>query len=294
MNKIQIFVMTRNRPDTIVKTIDSIINQTCQDFDLIISDNSTNNLTRNLLLDRSLGNFEYIRRNPSFESGIDHLNAIHSEATAEYYMIFHDDDIMMPNMVETLFEKIKRYSDALAIGTNAYRVKIGNKRKKKLFYKNRKDVIIDTPDKMLRRYVDNSIAPFPSYLYKNIGARYVVKENGGKYADVAFLVSLCNNGSIVLCKEPLMEYMIHKNQDSHINDFIQYMKLVNFLKTICKNRNELAKQRVKYIYYNMKQNISHTYPNIANLILMKYSFSNFYIKYKINRLLYILNKWKEY
>ena len=49
MVKIQIFIASYNRPHLVVKTIDSVLSQTFNSFNVIVSDNSTNDETESLL-----------------------------------------------------------------------------------------------------------------------------------------------------------------------------------------------------------------------------------------------------
>ena len=51
MHKIQIFIATFNRPTLVIKAINSALNQDFDSFELIISDNSTDDETESLILD---------------------------------------------------------------------------------------------------------------------------------------------------------------------------------------------------------------------------------------------------
>ena len=285
MIKVEVFIMTRNRPNTIMRAVDSVLHQTYKGIDIIVSDNSTNDETQ-LLLSNYSGKIKYLRRTPTFDSGIDHLNKIHTEATADYYMIFHDDDEMLPEMIVKLVELIERHQDATAVGSNAYRVYNGTP--ERMYFTSKEDIFIDSPDKLMSLYANDKIAPFPSYLYKNKKGLLLNKEHGGKYADVAFLASLCINGKIILCKEPLMNYNIHEGQDSHTCDFVQHMKLVNYLKKICIDKANLNGIRIRYIYAYMLQKTRVPVTSLSLKVLMKYSLFNYFFKYIIKKELKLL------
>lgn len=277
---IQIFIMTRNRPDTIIRAVESVLNQTYKNIVTIVSDNSTDNITE-LLLEPYVnsGKILYKRRKPDFKSGVDHINKIHSEATSEYYMIFHDDDEMLPDMVETLSQTTILFPDALAIGSNAYIIK--NSKNKGAYFKTRNNIIIDSPDALIQRYVLRKAAPLPSYLYKNENKTYLEACYGGKYSDVSCLVTIAKKGIVIHCAKPLMKYYIHPGQDSGKHDFLQYQLLINYLKRMCHNYVTLRKLRVRYIYYNMRESSRFPYSKKSYLLLMKYSFFDCFIKYNI-------------
>ena len=105
--------MTRNRPQFIMRSIESILSQSYSKFNLIVSDNSTNNCIQKLIEEKGItdSRFKYLKRERPFESGIEHVNAIHMEVQSQYYMIFHDDDIMLPEMVEKLYGTIKKITE---------------------------------------------------------------------------------------------------------------------------------------------------------------------------------------
>lgn len=104
--KIQVYIITYNRPDTLVKAIDSVLQQTYPNVELVVSDNSSNGETYNVLSSTlAWGHYKYIRRNPSV-SGVEHLRVALSEAETDYFIVFHDDDEMFPGMVEELYKAI--------------------------------------------------------------------------------------------------------------------------------------------------------------------------------------------
>ena len=101
----QIYIMTYNRPDCVINAIESVRKQSFTNFTLIVSDNSTNSLTEELIRKTYIfPDFIYIKREPPV-GGIEHLNLILSEVTSDFFMIFHDDDVMHMNMIESLYNK---------------------------------------------------------------------------------------------------------------------------------------------------------------------------------------------
>lgn len=215
MKSIQVFIITYNRPDSLIKAIDSVLLQTFKGFELIISDNSPNNDTLDALLTYpQFASFKYIHRKPSL-TGIQHINQVISEVVSEYFMIFHDDDIMHPNMLEKLYESIQKNNNIVAVGCNAHLVKMG--KIKGNFTSLMKDCWVCRPQEMIERYLKNrQIVPFPSYLYKKeIASKYYLDiQKGGKYSDAAFICDICSEGPVLLLAETLMDYYVHKGQAS--------------------------------------------------------------------------------
>ena len=289
--KIQVYIITYNRPNTLVKAIDSVLRQTYPNVELVVSDNSTNDETYNALSSSvAWGHYKYIRRNPSV-SGVEHLRVALSEAKTDYFMVFHDDDEMLPNMVEELYKAISQNDSYSAAGANARIIKYG--REAHLAFENENSVLING-EALIQRYNIGSIAPFPSYMYHRAVIAEIrpdYKSKGGKYCDVSFLYDICNRGPIVYVGEPLMKYYMHEGQDSGSFDFKKHIQLTNYLKRSAVCRNMLTGLRLYHIYNNAIDGYRDgtiIYKLSIMKILWKYKMKHYYLKYLIR---YIQSKF---
>ena len=281
--KIQVIIITYNRPNTVVAAIDSVLGQTYPNVELIVSDNSTNEATYNVLSNlKNWGSYMYVRRNPPL-SGVEHLVRVMNEVTSDYFMVFHDDDKMLPDMVEELYKAISADKSLSAVGSNAYAVKNG--KKKTCFLQN--NIYIPNGEDFIKHYVDKTIAPFPSYMYNRqlLGELRPDYENqGGKYCDVSFLFNVTQSGPIVYVGKPLMVYNIHPGQDSGSFDFLKHIQLTNYLLRNIDDRELLNKYRLYQIYRNAitrdKSNKIDFRPQLVRLFCA-YSAYTIFIKYSI-------------
>ena len=246
--------MTRNRPDTVIKAINSVMDQTYPHVEIIVSDNSTSNDTYEILSSYvSENKIKYYKQDPM--TGIEHINRVHDMAESKYYMIFHDDDTMHPEMVQTLSELVEKNNEASAVASNANIIKNGSYFR--LAFKEKKTIALNSVDELISRYHKKySIAPFPSYMYvKNkVNGLRLNYAHGGKYADVSFLSDLASRGKIIYCPKPLMDYYIHEGQDSNKWDFLQYSTLTDYLKKIVSDKNVVRPLRMKNLYHEILRN----------------------------------------
>jgi glycosyltransferase involved in cell wall biosynthesis len=287
MKDISIYLLTRNRPEWVLKAIRSILSQTHKDFELIVSDNSTDNLTQQVIKEANINDtrFSYIKREPQF-SGIDHFNAIHKEVQSHYYMIFHDDDVMLPEMIEKLYRTISANDQIVAVGAFAYTVRNGKKIKGKI---PKRKKIISSSLAMIDTYTSRgSMATFPSYMYNKylMNGLLLEEKNGGKYSDCSFIVSLPQNGLVVHIPYRLMEYTIHKGQSSQVHEFSQYLSLIHYLKKIVgkEHVDKIAPLRVFNIYNETVRRFKQfgqSYRFSLIRFFFKYSPGEFFIKYII-------------
>ncbi|MCD8044117.1 MAG: glycosyltransferase family 2 protein [Bacteroides sp.] len=280
MFDLTVYVLTRNRSDLLIETLISIINQSNKNFCLVVSDNSTNNETKEILENYQYKHLiNYIKRDGKL-SGIEHLNLILSEVTTKYLMIFHDDDIMLPDMVEKLYTYLSTHSNLVAVACNAYMLKGDVFTLDKIVRV--KDVLYDDVDKMVRNHMQRKNVPlFPSYMYNMdiLKEEKLYYNRGQKYADAAFICSLLLIGKIFFISQPLFYYRIHSLQDSHSFDSKGYSQLYHYLidiSSFSKHDKDVTFFRLYNIYWNYVSNrnelSSYTFSRLLKLFLLKHNY----------------------
>ena len=120
--KIQIYILSRNRPDYLKESLNSVLSQNdCGvDLEIIVSDNSSNDDVQNMIYKeypRSY-KFKYVKRRAALSGG-NHHRAIVNETTSDYVVLFHDDDILLPDYLTKVVAAISDYPNVSAIGCNA-------------------------------------------------------------------------------------------------------------------------------------------------------------------------------
>lgn len=247
-----IYILCRNRPDFAKDAILSVLNQTCQDFKLIISDHSSGNDVEDMVKS-FFPTISYVRRSPHLKH-LEHFNLCIDEVGTDYYCLFHDDDIMSPDFVGDMLESILKFPGAAAYACNSY-IEIGGRIERRLsFLSPHQYVLIESPLELARRYFarhQSGIAPNPSYIY----ARSMVGDNrfivdGGKYADVSLLLDALKTGRIVWINKPLMTYRMHGNNVGSIESIPDRLRFLGYLK---KNKSLFNKEllqdyRQSFIY----------------------------------------------
>lgn len=288
MKDLTVFVLTHNRGDLLLETIDSVLNQTCHDFKFIVSDNSSNDETMKMLEERKyLDKFEYRKRDREYSS-FEHFNLCMNEVNTKYFILFHDDDLMIENFVETMYSSIfnEKY---IAVGCNSFILQKTEKTKN-IYLKTKKNILINNEYELVQQYLCDNIVPYPSYIYntEKIRENNILYENTvGKYSDVAWLLTLLKFGSIYWLKKEFMYYRVHRNQDSNKIDFYNQLKLFKLYKKYSTNkylRKLLMKKHIKFLY-NYESSTKKSYRNWR--IYYKYSRFELFPKIIIKKLLRI-------
>lgn len=281
MKDLTVFVLTHNRGKMLLETIKSVLNQTCHDFKFIVSDNSSNDETKNLIYNSGLRNkFEYRKREKEYTS-LDHFNLCLSEVDTSFFILFHDDDIMMPDFVNKLYNSIEG-TEYIAVGCNAYFLYGDKKTKRKFFNKYSSKIIKISSYDIAKMYcVNRSSMPYPSYIYnrKKIGEEKFDNECG-KYSDVTWLLRLSEKAPLLWLTQPLMYYRIHNDQDSNFLDLYNQFKLANKYETLLGKRNKMVR-KYKYdllclkIYLDISAKLKKGFLDIGKIKVL-FCYSKFY------------------
>jgi len=103
-----------NRPDLIVRSINSVLNQTYPNVVAFICDNSTNNQTKDLIETwmktepriRYHKHAENIGSYPNFNYGMEHVET-------DYFSFLSDDDILAPKFYEKALAALEQHPDTI-------------------------------------------------------------------------------------------------------------------------------------------------------------------------------------
>lgn len=237
-----IVMMTHNRPFQAQAALASILNQSNKNYQIIISDNSSNSDFQELVrpdLEKNLEskNVHYIKRS-KVHSAIEHWNVCLSEISTDYFCLFHDDDLMLDNFVDDFWRAQKKYPNAVALGCNAILRQMNEPDKN--YFRDRNDYIANISGKdLFAKYFSRyqmGVAPFPSYIYKTslLNGSSFDFSKGGKYCDVTWLLELSKRGEIVWINQIMMIYYMHAENYGITESRLDRLTFLAYAK---KNRN---------------------------------------------------------
>ncbi len=106
---IQIFIATFNRPKLVAEALESIKKQTAKGFEVFILDNSTDGATADKKTIFEAAGAKYIQTPQNVL--LANFCAAQQLADKKYCMIFHDDDLLHPQYIETALAWLNKYPD---------------------------------------------------------------------------------------------------------------------------------------------------------------------------------------
>ena len=250
-SNIQVYVLSRDRPKYLEEALISIIkNKKYTEFSIVVSDNSINNDVEELIKEK-YKSIKYLRRVPAL-SALDHFRVVLDEASEEYLVIFHDDDMMMEDYVLKMKNVLDLNENIAAVGCNGY---IFKKNKKCNLLINGSGIkVISNQKDLLEAYFlfgSKGIAPFPGYMYRRalIKGIYLDPIDGGKYSDVSYLSKIASRAPIVWINEPLILYRIHESNDSNVDSIYDRLRLRRYMqKSVGYTKKSEIISAMKYQY----------------------------------------------
>ncbi|GAV22609.1 glycosyltransferase family 2 protein [Carboxydothermus pertinax] len=210
--KLEIFVLTYNRAKYLDATLKSIVNQSYKKFNIIVLDNNSTDETELIVKKyQNLHDIKYIRNDLNIGVVGNFLKA-KELASKEFAMIFHDDDIMHPEYVETALKLLEQNNDSVFLGAAmSFELEPDFEFQKN----NAKAKILSQKD-------------FASLLYRGFPYHYastvfrtkflkkakVEFKKYGKLSDRPVLINLLQYGKAIVLLEPYIKYRLHPEQDS--------------------------------------------------------------------------------
>ena len=281
MKKISVILTTYNVEKYIEKCIDSILNQTYKEFELIIIDDKSTDHTIDIIKDK----YPYLRLIENNHIGVaEERNLGIKVSNCDYICFLDSDDYFESTMLEKLYNSILEHDSDLAI-SSAYKFddKTGDEVELKYMLNekvtNKKSFlnINDLSNNLFQLTVANAWAKL--FKKKIIIDNNIKFQNLNNSNDVLFVYSYivqCNNISFVY--EPLVHYRfnsessIQGNKKKHPSDFLKaYRALQEYLIEI--NKYEIYKQSFIEMIINIMIWNLNTLKNdkeIIKLIKLKY------------------------
>lgn len=232
--KVTICVPVRNGGRTIQRTLDSLLNQDYPNYEIIISDNCSDDDTAEIVSQYASSGVKYFY-NPVLEKwgGESNWNYILNLAEGPFIALYHADDIYTPTMVRRQVEFLLKYPKASAVfamtktfDENDRPIKIGNiKLPKEL-----KGKEIFQYEEFLNHTLEyGTFVIVPTMMSKRDIIDRVGVFNCEKYAtasDIDLYLRMAKVGSIGVIDEPLHKYRIGSQASAQI--FYQRTFLAHF------------------------------------------------------------------
>ena len=108
-----ILIPTRNRADLLRYAIQSVLQQDCDDYELIVSDNDCSDDTHKVTLQFNSPKIRYVNTG-KYLNGNDSWNYAYTQAAGDYILTLGDDDYLVPSVLRQV-KKVIQQTSALMV-----------------------------------------------------------------------------------------------------------------------------------------------------------------------------------
>ncbi|MDI3312705.1 MAG: glycosyltransferase family 2 protein, partial [Thermoanaerobacterium sp.] len=242
MPKVTVAIPTYNRAHYLKEAIESVLNQTYTDYELLVVDNASTDNTEEVVKSFNDKRIKYIKNETNIGM-VNNWNKCIDLAQGEYLIIFHDDDIMKPELLEKEVEILDNNEDVILVGCNKEYIdsngNLINEREFKIY----KDIIFKKYEFIKETCVSKIGIAISSSMYrisllKKNNLYYREKAEFG--CDLYFLFELNSyDYKLYLLNCPLLKYRIHSDQLSTKKIDLAF-KLYRNLYNLFNNNTELS------------------------------------------------------
>ena len=231
-NKICIFLVTYNRKEYLKFALESVLNQSYENFTITILDNCSTDGTKEYVESIIDKRIKYIRHEKNL-GGLANIAYAFEHSEGEYFAVFHDDDILHPTLLEEEIAYLEDHDECVAVSCLSNNIDdVGN------YTKETNEVVHQirnySDKQFFREYMNNQKSlTFPATIYRTnfIKIHKInIKSEPGPCADVVLYMDIeKEGGTIAEIPKVLIDYRIYKNQDSSLHLEEMLIKLVNYL-----------------------------------------------------------------
>ncbi|MDP2875640.1 MAG: glycosyltransferase [Holophaga sp.] len=231
-NTLTIALMTHNRSRYLRQTLESVLNQTYRDFDLLVLDNGSTDDTTQVVSECKDPRLTYIRHPPGHGPEYNGYSALWFSRTKRL-LFAHDDDILEPTMVEKQMKMMDAHPRMVAVATNVSLIDEDGRTTQAMQHKAMKDTVFEKGqflDYFLRTkfiWPASAVMVLREIVPRDRMGKEVDKAKDMNLAqhfhagDIHYACLLNAKGQYGFLGEPLMRYRIHRGQDCNTSHLVQ-------------------------------------------------------------------------
>ena len=210
---VEILVVTYNRSALLPATLETLLAQTVPAASIRIVDNGSTDRTGEIARSFASRGVGYFRRD------VNDLSAcwldLQRMPTAEWVMVFHDDDLLHPGYLGAVSTVIDTFPEATLVGSAMKAEASPNAREWPAASPKRTTGILSWREFAGKLYSGFPLA-FCSAVYRTEVFRRTAGDTGtyGKIFDRPFMMEVTRAGGAVLLKDVFVKYRVHPTQDS--------------------------------------------------------------------------------
>ncbi|HFJ9507878.1 glycosyltransferase family 2 protein [Bacillus cereus group sp. MYBK245-2] len=233
---VSVVVPTYNRETLIKNTIDSVLNQTHENFELIIVDDASTDNTVEIIKGYEDSRIKFIKLDKNSQ-GTKPRNIGIQESQGQYIALLDSDDEWLPTKLERQLKFLQQFNDEKMVCFTDLKLKEA----KKIRYSNNNE-FVDGTNILEYILIDKNWVQTSTYMFSSkLGKETLFNPTLKKHQDWDFCLRLSNNGAnFVNLPEPLTTYYLDE-RDGRIGNNNKYLQSLKWLASVEDSISEKAK-----------------------------------------------------
>ena len=215
--KLSIAVPTYNRLAYLKQSLQSILDQTFQDFSIFVFDNASTEPVKEEIEKFGDPRIQFIGAEKNIGSPGNINRILQYPFESEYLIIFHDDDVMHPKMLEIETSFLDAHKDLVFVVSDLKRSQDSTMQSFSSFNEtNIPHIIYRNNPEFARAQMSWLRYAFDSAMYRVEALKntQMKPERFSDFADMVFLAEISKKGPCAFLNAPLVNYRVHVTQDS--------------------------------------------------------------------------------
>jgi glycosyltransferase involved in cell wall biosynthesis len=218
MDLVSIAIITFDRPKFLKYSIDAVLNQTYENFELLIIDNGSGADTEELLSTFSDKRIKIFKSSSNFRENYNYPFFV---ASGKYLIITHDDDFMQPDLIQKEVDAIINNPKVVAVSCNMKGIDNDGAIKLQSMNNEIYNVFYSKGDywKMFNseHYIFTPTVLFDLEFMRRHSLIFEIDRIGPACDQFLWYKILQNDVKILVLSDTLYNYRLHDNQDSVVN-----------------------------------------------------------------------------
>ena len=252
-SQVTLVITTFDRPDYLEDCLASVQDQTLTGFRLVVLDNaSAADYSGALDRFRELP-MSYVRNETNIGAAGNIGKAMRRYSDSKYLVVFHDDDMMHPRMLEWQLDVLEANPEIQFVSTGYAEFDDGDAPPRVIWENIRLDIdVYDDLGALARSFLGSSGLCFGSTMYRSSALKQIRfdEERFGIIWDRPFLLDLARPGKSAVIRTPLVLYRRHPGQDTNTGSLSaeNLIELVKSYRAVLPAHLSRADQRLFYRY----------------------------------------------
>jgi glycosyltransferase involved in cell wall biosynthesis len=273
MVTVSVVIPTYNRADVLPRAIDSVLDQSLQDFEVLVIDDGSTDNTESVIKSYSDERIQYIPQDENRGANAARNRGI-EESTGEYISFLDSDDVFFKDKLKRSYHTLEEMSEECAGVFTGYTLQ--DTRLSKSFQVTPPDIVRSSDElvnKVLNTHKSRGIGGFSSITMKRsaIDDIGLLDEELPSYQDLDLYIRALYNYDLIGIQEPLYTYYRHDSQISSETD----TRIAGQKKLIEKHRQALGRSGRSYFHFAMgveygkRENLKRASKSFKNSILLE-------------------------